>query len=182
MTTQEKATESAATRAATWLGLFWVYAAALWLWWVFAAFGEGWLAGASLAGLRLVATLALGIGLCAAERWAWAWAVSLAALYALLTSGGLVAASLALWQSPADALSWTPILGPLNTRETSSLGLSCGGLLALSCLNLWVLTRTGERFNVARHRVFHVLQRWGLVPALSMLLVDGLLFSGWFLR
>jgi hypothetical protein len=166
-----------------WVGLLWVYSGILWLLGMLAAAQSGWPGGTFALALRLGATLAIGVGLCAMERWAWAPAVCLAGFYGCIAAGVAALSTWSLVTAPASALSWTPLLWGLNR-------LNCGRLAVFSlvvavagagaCSILW---RMQTQYDVPHRRGFTLLVRRGLLPTALLLSIDAYLllglWSGW---
>lgn len=168
----------AVARAANWLGLAWVYSGAFWLMALYGAVTSGWPEGAFAIALRLVATLALGVGLCALERWAWATVVSACAFY---TAVGLAAALLAVIKltagPPGSNLSWMPVLWGLRASTVASggwLGIAGGAVAGGMLLFLW---HARPLYDVPPRRAFTCLVRLGLFPAIALAALDGYLFG-----
>ncbi len=165
----------------TWIGVVWVWTSVLWGLAAFAVGASGWLPGAAALLVRALVTLGLGIGLCAAERWAWAPVVCLTAFEALC-AGSLAAGSgwLLVTLSPGWP-SWKPValgLAPDLLRQVL-IDAGAAALLSGSCaLLLW---STRGSFNVPRRRHFTVLRQAGLLPAGVLLLVDAYLLKCWWL-
>ena len=74
-------------RAATAAGLLWVYSGVPWLLGMSGALNQGWILGGAACGVCLAGSLAVGVGLCACERWAWAAGTCLAILYTASSAG-----------------------------------------------------------------------------------------------
>ena len=156
-----------------WLGLLWVYAAVFWLWLLARTALSGDWATALPVLLRMTATMIIGVGLCAGERWAWAPAVVMAGMYGLVAALGAVIGLVALVRLPGGWLSWRTVLGGMNASTTfaavwlmTSTAAVCGGTLSV----LW--TRR-EAYDVAHRRAFTPLVHEGIIPALGVLLLDG---------
>src|SRR5687768_12719372 len=137
-----------------WLGLLWVYAAVFWLWLLGRTALNGDFSSALPVMLRMVATMAIGVGLCAGERWAWAPAVVLAGLYGALAGAGAFIGAVALARLPGGWLSWRSVLGGMNASTTfaaiwmlTSTAAVCGGTLS-------VLWKRREAYDVASRRSF----------------------------
>jgi hypothetical protein len=163
---------------AAWLGLAWVYSGLLWLLGLLFMVSWGWPAGALTMAARLAATLALGVGLAATERWAWAGAVCLAAFYAAL---GLGAAAGGAWLlvSAGSVAPWTPLfLG--FTAEMCRRAAWIGGAAAVAgAVSIRLLWQDQAEFNVPRRRPFTTLLQEGVWVALLVAMVDAFLIYGW---
>lgn len=166
-------------KAASALGLAWVYSGALWLLLLALLAQGGYFLAAGGVCLRLVATLAVGVGLCGTERWAWAMAVCMAAFYLALGLAVGTGAAQALVLLPPGTLSWKPVFLGLNTDDTVRLLVGAGLAALVSGTNLALLWRTQAHFDIPHRRSFTVLLRDGLWPALLVILVDLYLFFGW---
>lgn len=162
--------------ALTILGLAWVYSGALWLLMLPAA---AWPLGTMSMVLRLAATLAVGVGLCAMERWAWAWATSLATVYAGLGLGLGAGISWALAVDASRALSWEPVFFTMNTAACARLAPFCWAGAVAGAANLWLLWRNQAQFEIPHRRPFSCLVRFGLGPSMLVLAVDASLALGW---
>lgn len=170
---------SPALRYVLWLGLLTVYSGVLWLLGIFAAATNGWMVGAGILLLRLAGTLAVGVGLCAGERWAWAAATCLAAVYATLAAaaGSLVISGLA---SHPAALSWQPVAVGLNTYLAQRVLACSGALVAGGAGALWLLWRAQPDFDVPYRRSFTVLLHDGAWLAGLVLAADSfLVYHAW---
>jgi hypothetical protein len=156
-----------------WLGLLWVYAAVFWLWLLGKTAINGDFAAALPVLLRMVATMAVGVGLCAGERWAWAPAVVLAGLYGAIAALAAGIGLVALVRLPGGWLSWRSVIAGMNASTTftaiwllTSTAAICGGTLS-------VLWKRREAYDVASRRSFTPLVHEGIIPALGVLLLDG---------
>jgi hypothetical protein len=161
-----------------WLGLAWVYSGILWL----IPLWLGWTAGnlelVGLAFLRMVATLSVGVAICANERWGWATALVLAGSYTVLSIAVLGVILFALLTHP-DALSWQPVLGGLTAAQSRPL-LVGAAVVVGACLGAIVLLwRARSGYDVPPRRVYSTLVRFGLGPAMGILLIDGALLLSW---
>lgn len=162
-----------------WVGLLWVYGAA---WFVFAAVQAnnlGWPAGIAAALLRLAATLAIGVGLCATERWAWGPAVSLSGFYTVLAAALAVRATAFVAAPPPGTLSWMPVFLGLNLAGCGRAAFYAWGAALLSLGTLVVLWRTQPQFDIPFRRAYSVMVRFGLAPALLVIALDAYLLWGW---
>lgn len=164
-----------------WLGLAWVWSGVFWLLGVLSLAGRGWLFGAIAMAVRLVATLVLGVGLCATERWAWAGAVCLTALHAAL-GGGLAAwATHALVTLPPGVYPWRPLFLGLSAYQLSRILYLLWLAPAAAAGILLLLWRYQAQYDVPFRRAFTLLVRRGLGPATLVLLLDLYLLAGWWL-
>ena len=165
-----------------WLGLAWVYSAAFWL---LAVFTVPWPIDALPAAmgsmlLRMVATLAIGIGLCATERWGWASTVCIAGPYAVFTTALAGTGSWRLMTLPRTTLSWTPVFWGATASLTGFVVVWSWIAAAVSWAVLSLLWQAREHFDVPARRPFTTLARQGAGPAMLVLLVDGYLaFTLW---
>jgi hypothetical protein len=166
-----------------WVGLAWVYSGAFWLLGLLTAAQSGWPAGTLALAMRLGGTLAIGVGLCAVERWAWAPALCLTGFYACV---GLVVAGITAWAAlfpPAGTLSWTPVLWGMPVDQCVRVCVLCAALFLLCAAVAGVLWHGRSQYEVPYRRAFTVLVRKGLVPTLGLLLLDGFLvaslWTGW---
>ncbi len=167
--------------AASWLGLLWTYSGLIWLGGLVLMVTQGLPVGALAMGVRLAATLALGIGLAAAERWAWAAGVCLSALYGVL--GLLAAAGLFLLRlsRPGAVPPWAP-MGWGFTAEMCRVGTAvAAATAAASVVTLLVLWRSQSEFAVPERRPFGTLLNLGAAPASLVALTDSFLVFGWWL-
>lgn len=156
-----------------WLGLLWVYAAVFWLWLLARTAMTGEFAAALPVFLRMVATMAIGIGLCAGERWAWAPAVVLAGMYGALAAIGAALALIALARLPGGWLSWRTVIGGMNAQTTFAAIWMMSSTAAVCAGTLNVLWKRREAYDVASRRSFTPLVHEGIIPALGVLLLDG---------
>lgn len=170
---------SPAYRAVLWLGLLLVYSGAVWLLAMLSAASTGWLAGAVALLVCLVGALALGVGLCAAERWAWAGATCLAAVYAACAAAALALLGGAL-ANQGNALSWQPLVAGLNRLTIERwLGIAAG-ICVGSLAALWILWRAQPEFDIPHRRTFTVLLHEGALSAAVVLAADlFLLYHAW---
>lgn len=156
-----------------WLGLLWVYAAVFWLWLLGRTAFDGEWSAALPVFLRMVATMIIGIGLCAGERWAWAPAVVLAGLYGAVAALGAVLGGVALARLPGGWLSWRAVIGGMNASTTLAAVWLLSSTAAVSAGTFAVLWKRREAYDVATRRVFTPLVHEGIIPALGVLLLDG---------
>ncbi len=167
------------TAGASWLGLAYVYSGIFWLWafWVAAREGNG--GGAALFAFRLVGTLGLGVGLCAAERWAWAAMTVHLALHGVAAGLLALTSAGALATRPANVLSWQPVFLGLTSAETTQV-LGASAFLALvAATGISVLWKAQAHFDIPHRRPFTFLTRLGIVPALFLAGLDAVLLFGW---
>lgn len=176
---KDSASETGRYPAAAWLGLLWVYSAAFFLLGTFSANDLGWTGGMVGALLRLLATVAVGVGLCAGERWGWGSAVALGSVYSVLAAGFAARATWIYAAPPPGTLSWMPLLWGLNLAGCGRAALFAWGAAALAAGNLWMLWRTQGQFDVPYRRSYSVVLRFGLGPALLIMLLDAYLLWGW---
>ncbi len=169
--------------AAGWHGLVWVYSAALWLLltWLTLSF-EGDLLGTLLCLVRLLGTLAVGIGLCGSVRSAWAVAVCASAVYAVLASLAAAAAWVRLATLPPSSLSWMPVAYGLTSGQLRTFATLCLVLVLVSAISLRILQSSSEEYDVGERGAYGILVRDGLVPALAMLTLDLGILALWWLR
>jgi hypothetical protein len=127
---------------------------------------------ASLA-VCLIGSLALGVGLCAHERWAWAAAVSLCVL-AAGCSVAVAGAAIAALAAQSRALSWQPVFWGLPRASTQNL--VCGAALTagLAAAAVAVLWRGQADYDVPHRRAYTTLAREGALPAAVVLLAAAL--------
>jgi hypothetical protein len=165
--------------ASRWLSLAWVYSAALWVLLLVGSLSAGWMGLAALAALRLAGTLAIGIGLCAGERWAWANAVCLA-----LFEGG-AAATLALFLNarlaalPAGTFSVQRVHWDLMVFQLRQAVQGAGAVVLLWIGVGALLWRLQDEYDIPHRRPFTTLAQQGLWLSLPMVAVDALLFTAW---
>jgi hypothetical protein len=164
-----------------WVGLIWVYSGVCWLLGLFAASQAGWPEGVLALAVRLAAALAVGVGLCALERWAWGPAVCIAGMYAALGGVLAVSAFYTLLTLPPTALSWMPVFWGLRRGTTLDLGLAALLCAAAGAASLAVLWRAKEQFEVPYRRSFTVMLRYGLAPTLAVLSADAYLVATWWI-
>jgi len=170
------------SRLVTWLGVCWIYSAVFWLWAVHGAYLAGWGEGLVANLVRLALTLALGIGLCATERWAWAGVVSVAFVYGALATLVAVAASWTLATPSPTTLSWMPVFFGLNTAECRRVCTAAWATAALSALVLWLLWSAQEHCDIPHRRPFRALLRFGWGPAVGLMAADGYLIYDWWMH
>jgi hypothetical protein len=156
-----------------WLGLLWVYAAVFWLWLLARTGIHGDWAAALPVFLRMAATMAIGIGLCAGERWAWAPAVVLAGMYGVLAGLGAALGLVAVARLPGGWLSWRAVIGGMNAQTTFAAIWLMTSTAAVCAGTLSVLWKRREAYDVASRRAFTPLVHEGIIPALGVLLLDG---------
>jgi len=163
----------------TWLGLAWVWSGALWLLAAYGAFQAGWAGGVLLLAGRMGAAVAVGVGLCARERWAWAAGVCTAALY-LVTAGSLgLLATGTLATLPPGTLSWQPVFWGLSSEQAGRAAWAAGGVAGMSLLGFLVLWRSRSLCDIPIRRVFSTLSAFGPWPTLPVALADGFLLYTW---
>lgn len=165
-------------RWATLAGLACVYSGVPWLFALIGAVNSGWAAGIAAYAVCLAGTLAVGVGLCAGERWAWAAAVCLGAIYA---AGALVVTAVLLTgMLTVRALSWQPVAAGL-TYATAARVVSLALLvLAGSAGALALFWRAQGEFDVPHRRAFTTLLHEGAL--LAMVIIAATLFllhQGW---
>lgn len=167
------------TAAAAWLGLAYVYSGVVWLWafWVAAREGSGSLA--ALLAFRLAGTLGLGVGLCAAERWAWAAMTVHLAIHGVAGTLLALSSAWALATRPANVLSWQPVFFGMNSAGTLRVLGSAACLALAAAAGLTVLWRAQAHFDIPHRRPFTFLTRLGFLPALLLAGLDGVLLFGW---
>jgi len=165
--------------AATYLGLLWVYGAAGCLLAAFAAGGLEWTGGVIAVMVRMAATVAVGVGLCAAERWAWGPAVALSGLYSLAAAGLASRATWILVAPPAGTLSWMPVFWGLNLAGCARVAFVGWIAAAIAGANLWLLWRAQGHFDIPYRRPYSVMLRFGLAPTLLIIALDTYLLRGW---
>lgn len=158
--------------AVSWIGLLWVYSGVFWIALLLRAGTPG--SGGVIA-LRLALTLALGIGLCALDRWAWAGAVCLTSIYTLVCGAAAGAAGWTLLSLPAGTLSWKPVLWGLNAAACGRIAGASAAVALLSGGLCLALLRAAPEFDVPAGRVFSVLNGRGFWMALAILALDGFL-------
>jgi hypothetical protein len=159
-----------AAPVATWLGLVWVYSCAFWLLGLVASAAAGEAGSMMAMGVRLAASVVVGIGLCAAERWAWAQAICLTILYAAGAGTLALTAGWALLNAPLNVLSWKPVFLGLTPAESIRLAWSAAGVAAVSSGIVWLLWRAQLQFDVPYRRPYATLLRygpWSLIPILG---------------
>lgn len=172
-------TSSSQITPTNWLGLAWVYSAVLWVIpiWLGWSGGNGELA--MLAVLRMLATVALGVGICGNERWGWAAALALAVAYVVLSVSLSVVVVAALASRPEGALSWQPVLWGLTAGPCRQLASLAGLVTAISVFAVWLLWRAQSGFDVPDRQVYGAIVRFGLIPALSILALDAGILLTW---
>jgi hypothetical protein len=156
-----------------WLGLLWVYAAVFWLWLLARTGLNGDFAAALPVLLRMGATMALGIGLCAGERWAWAPAVVMAGMYGLVAALAALFGAITLARLPGGWLSWRAVIGGMNASTTFAAVWLLTSTAAVCAGTLSVLWKRRESYDVTSRRSFTHLVHEGIIPALGVLLLDG---------
>jgi len=162
-----------------WLSLLWVWSSLGWLVVGLAVWSDQALAVSAVIALRLLFHLAVGVGLCAGERWGWAWAVC-ACVLGTLTAGAVAVTSATAWLLvPADALSWKPVY--LGLVPAQVIPVALGSLLTtVVCgLILCLLLREQRQFEIPHRRSFTLLLRYGLAPSLLAWIGDGFLLACW---
>jgi len=162
-----------------WLGLAWVYSALLWLVPVWIGVSAGNLELAGLALVRLLATVAMGIGVCGDERWGWASALALSFAYLLLGSTLGILMVGALSSRPEGALSWQPVIWGLLAEECLRLTVAAFMIAGAAAGAIWLLWRSQSRFDVPGRQVYGTIVRSGLGPALGILMLDAALLLTW---
>lgn len=162
-----------------WLGLVWVYSALLWLVPIWIGLSTGNLEFAGLAVVRLFATVALGIGVCGDERWGWASAVALSVAYLLLGSALGILMIGALASRPEGALSWQPVIWGLLADACMRLAMAAVVVAGAAAGAIWLLWRSQSGFDVPRRQVYGTIVRFGLGPALGILMLDAALLLAW---
>ncbi|MGV3722342.1 MAG: hypothetical protein ACO1SX_15655 [Actinomycetota bacterium] len=172
-------TSSSQITPTNWLGLAWVYSAVLWM----APIWIGWSGGngelAVLAVLRMLATVALGVGICGNERWGWAAALALAGAYVVLSASLLAVIGAALASRPEGALSWQPVLWGLTAGHSGQLAGMAGLVTAISGVAAALLWRARSGFDVPPRQFYGAIVRFGLGPALCILALDGGMLLTW---
>lgn len=174
--------DAPSSRLLGWLGIAWVYSGVVWLVGLWMMIALGWGAGAAGMALRLAATLLLGVGLCALERWAWAAALCLAAAYTLFAAAlALAAGGTAFW-AYGHAFSWMPVF--LGLKRDLALRVACGACgVAVISGGMWrCLWSFQPEFDVPYRRPFTVLVQHGLLPAALVFLIDAYLLAGWWVN
>lgn len=166
---------------ATWMGMLWVWMGVLWGFAAFRAGTGGGLWVACALGVRSIGTIALGIGLCAGERWAWAPAVCLTAFEAAVAIAGALGTAWILLTLSPYWLSWKPVFLGLTRPLVAQVMIGSGVVAALSGACAALLWSTRPTFDVPRRRHFTVLTQVGLLPAGVLLLVDAYLLKTWWL-
>jgi hypothetical protein len=161
------------------LSLAWVYSGLFWIGGLFVAASSGWPLGAVAMGIRLVASLALGIGLSATERWAWAPVVCLSALYGSVAGGVALLAGWTFLTLPASTLSWMPVFWGLNRHHCGEVACMAAAVALLSGSVLWLLWSGLAEFDVPERRPFTTLLRHGAWEALLVVTADAYLLFGW---
>lgn len=160
-------------------GLACVYSGIPWLFALLGAISSGWLPGAAAEAVCLAGSLAVGVGLCAGERWAWASATCLAAIYAVGAAGIATALGSGIAGS-GSALSWQPVAAGLTSGvaiRTVVLSV-CALPVALGLLTL--LWKAQPDFDVPYRRAFTTLLHDGAVPAAAIVAADlFLLYHAW---
>ena len=163
-----------------WLGLGWVYSGVFWLLCLFATAGWSDRGVAAAVAVRLAGTLALGIGVCATERWAWAGVVCLSGFH---FAAAMVLAALtgtALLTAPPTTLSWVPFFLGYTVEGCRRVLLSAGVAAGVAALNIGILWGAQAQFDVPHRRPFTVLVRDGLWACIAVLAADlYLLYSVW---
>ncbi len=160
---------------ASWVGLAWVYSAALWLTAVVWAAYQGWLPGVGVLTLRFAASLAVGVGLCATERRAWAAAVGVSTLHlALALALGAAAIGRLTTLSPTT-LSWMTVFFGLTPELVYRVAYACVLLAVIATASLVVLWRAQHEFDVPDRRPFSILVREGAFAAVMVIAVDAML-------
>lgn len=162
-----------------WLGLAGVYSAAFWAIPVWLGWSGGNGEAAALAFLRMLATVALGVGICGNERWAWATAMALAGAYIVLGVSLCLLIAAALASRPEGALSWQPVLWGLTAASCQLLAALLGLASLISGATGWLLWRAQSGFDVPNRQVYGSIVRFGLGPALTVMALDGGLLLMW---
>src|SRR5688572_19997593 len=144
---------SPAYRGALWVGLLCVYSGAGWLFALIRAAGSGWLPGSAALLICLGGALAVGVGLCAGERWAWAGATCLAVVYA---TGAFLLTGWLAWglATHPEALSWQPVVAGLPREAALRGAIIAGASAAAAILALRVLWRAQSEFDIPYRRTF----------------------------
>jgi hypothetical protein len=166
------------SRPLFWLGLFWVYSSALWVFGVLSLTSSGSLLAAGILLAQMLGQLGIGIGLCACERWAWAPAFCLCLFYSVAAAIAAIWLFAVLASLPPGTLSWTPILLGMNSGACFRAALGACGILLVSVPNAVILWRLQEQFDVPERRPFSTLVRLGLAPMLALLGVHAYLLYG----
>lgn len=165
--------------AASWIGLVYVYSGLIWLWALWSAL-RGEAGGPALVlALRLSATVGVGIGVCAAERWGWASMCCHLSIHGL---GSLVIAAVSGWAlltRPPNILSWQPVLYGLVSADVVRLFLGAIGVMLAAGGALSVLWRSQGHFDVPHRRSYSVLMQYGFAPSILFAALDLLLLYGW---
>ncbi|MFN3648870.1 MAG: hypothetical protein ACK47B_04740 [Armatimonadota bacterium] len=163
----------------SWVGMACVYSAALWLLGLFLSAFGGWPEGAVAMALRMAGTLALGVGLCALERWAWATAVCLAGLYAVVSVGWAATAGWAWLSARPGTLSWMPVFLGLNLESCARLSVLAVAAALVSGGLCYLLWRAQPEYDVPYRRPYTVLFQDGAPRALLLVAIDAFLGAAW---
>ena len=172
-------TGRSASGAINWLGLVWVWSGGLWLLGLLLMAAMGQPGGVLAFAVRLAVSLAVGVGLCALERWAWAAVVCVSAFYTAISASVAVAAGSTLVTLPSGTLSWMPVFLGMNVDRCLFVASAAVVVAVLSGWSLHLLWRDQAEFGVPYRRPFTVLLHDGAWQALPVALADAYLLYGW---
>ena len=165
---------------APWLGLGWVYSGVFWLLCLFGTADSGGLHVVVAVAVRLAGTLALGIGVCATERWAWAAVVSLSGFHAAAATALATLGGAALLTAPPTTPSWKPLFLGYTLQGARGVVVAALCAAAVAAVNIGVLWPAQTQFDVPHRRSFTVLAREGMWGCIPVLLADlFLVYSVW---
>ena len=165
--------------SASWIGLLYVYSGLIWLWALWSAIRADAGGPAFVLGLRLAVTVAVGVGVCATERWGWAAMCCHLAIHAV---GALLIAVVSGWAlatRPPNILSWQPVLYGLVSADTLRLLTGSVAVVLAAGAALRVLWPAQTHFDVPYRRPYSVLLQFGFTPSILLAALDLLLLYGW---
>jgi len=167
--------------AAAWLGLAWVLSNVPLAFGLLTIAAAGWIGGAAAGAVRLAGMLAIGIGLCAGERWAWAMGVCASLYYLVAAAAGCCVIGWAAATVSPTAPPWVPLVFGLNRGQCrlAVLAAVAGIVLALACLAILLPAR--EDYDVRFRRVYVTMLTYGVVPGALVVAIDAYLLGGSFL-
>lgn len=165
--------------AAGWIGLIYVYSGLVWLWALWSAIRGEAGGPAFVLGLRLAATVGVGIGVCATERWGWAAMCCHLAIHAVGSLLIAIASGWALATRPPNILSWQPVLYGLVSADTLRLFLASVLVAVAAAGALRILWFSQAHFDIPYRRPFSMLLQFGFTPSILLAALDLLLLYGW---